>query len=83
MKHRKYFIIAFKVKEKAESFGVSKESLRKLVGSEFGIETVSIIDNHIKEMVNRKFVFAGTNGIRPSIYLDGSYQEFREKHGVI
>lgn len=77
-KVRKFYSIAFKVKNKGSEFGVSKELCEKLIGAEFDIVTPEIILRYFNEMVNAKFILVGINGVKANENIEKEFEEFKK-----
>ena len=80
----KYFEVAFKVKNREEVFGVSSEIVRKMIGQEFGVTSLDIIERHLNQMIMSKFLSVGINGIKANPLLEKEFTKFeynRKKQG--
>ena len=81
-KLQNYFFIAIKVKTKYPEFGISMDSLRVLVGQVFEIKTQCLIDDHIREMIGRKYLYDALNGFKANKEIEESEKMFRTKYRI-
>ena len=76
---RKFFHVAFKIKNNHPDFGVHVDIAKKYIGSEFDIVSETSINRIYDEMIMSKFLFVGISGIKANEFLEEEYQTFIKK----
>lgn len=75
-KVKKFFCIAFKIKNNHLEFGVSKELVFKYIEQEFNLMSQRPLERIFNEMIMAEFIFVGMNGIKANANLEKEHQKF-------
>ena len=69
-KIKKFYSIAFKIKNRGGESGVTKQFVEDLITEKFCVLSYDAINRYYFELINSNFVFSGINGIKANENLE-------------